>query len=277
MSFGFLSTFLFLFLVIVPEGVFAAAVSSAKPLNIRTPPGLASCKQGALTENILRHPVGESIRYYLDINGLSVGKVDFKIEAKGDYEGHSVIEYRSLFKLDSLLDVMLPMSGQAASLVPMQGSSPSMAMNRYSLGENQYDERIEVDASGKSVHAKRTKNTKMRETNRVFDFPVQDFLSAFYAFRVQAKKTQSGCTHIYANQRTYTVWFYEAGEEKIKTPVGHRKADKYRIEFGSERSKKMRQGHIWISQDGHFLPYKAEILGKRHIEARVHLYHFPRL
>jgi hypothetical protein len=277
MRFKILLNFILSFIILAPETTSAATVQSTKPLNIRTPPGLASCKKGALTENILRHPVGESIRYYLDINGLSVGKVDFKIEAKGDYEGHSVIEYRSLFKLDSLLDVMVPMSGQAASLVPMQGSSPSMAMNRYSLGDNQYDERIEIDAAGKSVHSKRTKNTKIRETNRIFDFPVQDFLSAFYAFRIQAKKAKSGCTHIYANQRTYTVWFYEAGEEEIKTPVGHRKSDKYRIEFGSERSKKMRQGHVWISQDGNFLPYKAEILGERHIEARVHLYHFPRL
>jgi len=267
---------IFLFTFLWSAQAFGAAATGPKVSPIRTPPGLASCKEGALSGELLRQPIGESIRYFLDVNGLSVGKVDFKIEAKGAYEGDSVIEYRSLFQLDSLLDVMLPMSGQAASLVPKDGSSPRMAMNRYSLGKNNYDERIEVDKSGKVVLSKRSKNEKTRQLQRTFDFPVQDFLSAFYAFRLQAKKDGSGCTHIYANQRTYTVWFYAAGEEEVKTPVGKRKADKYRVEFGSERSKKMRRGHIWVSQDGNYLPYKAEILGERHIEARVHLYHFPR-
>lgn len=275
MYFYFLLHFIFSFVLCIST-TWAAVVQPAKEISIRTPPGLPSCKQGALSKNLVRQPVGESIRYYLDINGLSVGTVDFKIEAQGSYEGLPVIEYRSLFKLDSLIDVMLPMSGQAAALVPMVGTSPLMAMNRYRLGKNNYDERIDLNDMGKRVYSKRSKNLKIKEVNRRYDFPIQDFLSAFYAFRLQAKLEKNGCTHIYANQRTYTVWFYEVGEEEVKTPLGNRKANKYRIEFGSERSKKMRQGYVWISQDGNFLPYRAEILGERHVEARVHLYHLPR-
>ena len=69
MYFSSLGLFIYFMFFTVPS-LWAATVKPAKVTAIRTPPGLSACTQGALGNKIVREPVGESIRYYLDINGL---------------------------------------------------------------------------------------------------------------------------------------------------------------------------------------------------------------
>ena len=63
----------------------------------RPPKGLEQCKEVLVATETYGMPVGETIRYAVDINGLSVGTIDFKVVIRGLYSGTEVHEFRSLF------------------------------------------------------------------------------------------------------------------------------------------------------------------------------------
>ena len=44
--------------------------------------------------------------------------------------------------------------------------------------------------------------------------------------------------------------------------AGLRLADRYRLRYGSERSSRIVEGTVWISQGTERLPYKAELFGE---------------
>lgn len=255
-----------------PTPIKAAAPASTPP---RTPDGLPRCSETLKPTADLPRDTGETIRYLVDLNGLSVGTIDFKIERQGTYEGQPVTEYRSLFKLDSLVSSFVPVEGRAASLVPASSFAPLVAMNRYRLDENEFEENVSFSADGRRVASVRTKNGKSKDEERAFPGPALDFVSGFYMFRSMPPLAE-GCTILYGNQRAYTVWVKYEGDEQVRTPVGYKPARRYRVRYASDRSKKPLDGKVWLSAAGDRLPFKATIDGPEKLEARIHHYEVGR-
>ena len=237
----------------------------------KTPAGLPRCFKGGVATRSMPNLQGETIRYVVDVDGLSLGTVDFKIERKGTFQGGPVIEYRSLFKLDSLVATFVPVEGRAATLVSEGEFWPRKAMNKYKLANDEIEESMTYLPQGRGVSSKRVKSGQRAEETRNFPTTVQDFVSGFYLLRRVAPTAES-CAIIYGNQRAFTVWVKPEGQEQVKTPVGLKLADKYEIRYGSDKSAKALTGHVWLGVDGDRLPYKAEIDGPHKVEARVYLY-----
>jgi len=220
----------------------------------RTPKGLQRCTELLVPESDLPSSVGEAIRYVVDVNGIGVGTVDFKIERQGDFGGKRVTEYRTQFNLDSLISILLSAKGRAASLVPSTGV-PVRSMSRLTNAKGKFDEDTIYVGDSSRVESKRSKNGKTKEAKRTFPYPVRDFLSGFYLLR-SLPANMNGCAVVYANHRAYTVWLKADGEEVIKTPVGMQSANRYRVRYGSERSKRVLEGKIWLAKDETRLPTK---------------------
>jgi hypothetical protein len=238
----------------------------------KTPSGLPQCSVTLAPSLAMPRLAGETIRYNVDIGGISVGTVDFKIEKNGTHEGEAVTEYRSLFKLDTLVSTFVPVEGRAAALVPREAYTPKVAMNHYELDKNTFEEDISLESDGKRLASRRKKNGELKKEERIFPSPVQDFVSGFYMLR-SLPADANGCAIIYGNQRAYTIWIKPDGTERIKTPIGMQLTDRYVITYGSEKSKKPFTAHLWMSQgSGMRLPYQAQIDGDQTLIARVHLY-----
>lgn len=237
----------------------------------KVPEGFPSCEDPIDISGDLPRTLGETIRYVVDVDGVSIGRVDFRVEREGVVEGLPVTEYRSLFELDSLVASVIPVKGQAAALVPSRRASPIRAMNRYTLRDDRFEEDLSFTVGASSVNSKRLKNGKEKRVKRSFAEPVRDFISGFYMIRSLPREV-NGCTIIYANQRAYTIWVEHAGEDSVQTPVGVKRADTYTIRYANERSKKALSGKIWISQDRARLPYRMLLDGKHTLDANIHLY-----
>ncbi len=248
-----------------------AGKRATEPRAPKTPAGMPQCHDPMEPAAELPRGAGETVRYVVDVNGLSLGTIDFKIERRGTFSGQPVTEYRSLFKLDSLVSTFMPVEGRAAALVPDSSFAPVTAMSHYTLDKNQFEENQTFSKNGAAVASKRVKNGKPSEDERLFPGPATDFVSAFYFVRSLPPQA-SGCVIIYGNHRAYTVWIKGDGKERIKTPVGFREADRYAILYASDRAKQTAEGHVWIATDGSRLPYKADLVGRERLEARVHLY-----
>jgi hypothetical protein len=219
----------------------------------------------------LPRAVGETVRYVVDVNGLSVGTIDFRIEKRGTFGGQPVTEYRSLFKIDQLVGTVLPVEGRAAALVGDASYWPTQAMSKYTMDKNDFEESQTYAAGGRGVSSRRVKNGKPNEESRVFPGPAQDFVSAFYLVR-SLPPDVSGCAIIYASQRAYTVWIKPDGDEKVMTPVGLKQARRYAIVWASDKAKKPADAKLWVGDGPDRLPLKAELFGPGHLEARIHLY-----
>lgn len=235
----------------------------------RVPAGFPACESTMQLERDLPRSVGETIRYVIDVDGVSVGKIDFQIARSGLVDGRSATEYRSLFHLDSLVSSVVPMKGQAATIVPQRGFSPIRSMNRYTLRKNRFEE--DVSFTQASVASTRKKNGRQKDVKRRFAEPVHDFISGFYMMRSLPKKA-NGCTIIFSNQRAYTFWFEYSGVENVKTPVGMKRADRYNVRYANERSKKVLRGTIWIGEGDSRLPYRLSVNGKHRLDAHIHTY-----
>lgn len=237
----------------------------------KTPDGLAGCKEGIVFDGVLPRHLGETIRYTVEIDGLSVGLVDFKTEREGIFEGQPVTEYRSHFQIDSLVATLVPVEGRAAAIVPVGQSRAIHAMNKYRLKEKNYEEELSWQEDPPRLLSKRSRGAKTRTVQRLFTAESRDFITAFYMLRAMKPKF-SGCTLIFANQRAYTIALTYAGEERVKTPVGLKDAYRYDIIYAHERSKTPIQASVWLSQSDDRLPYQAEIRGRSHLLARIHLF-----
>lgn len=273
--------------------VFGAATTSAGPLTQHpaiqrgaqaiqrpiTPPkvpdGFPACTSGMELNRDLPRTLGETISYAVDVQGVSIGSINFRVERAGTVEGVPVTEYRSLFRLDALVSSVIPVRGQAAAIVPVQQRAPIRAMNRYTLRKDRFEEVMSFRAGASRVESARTKNGKNKEVKRSFAEPVRDFISGFYMMRALPEEA-NGCTVIYANQRAYTIWFEHDGLESVKTPVGMRPARRYKVRYANERSKKVLEGMIWISDDSARLPYRMRVDGKASMDAHIRSYSVAR-
>jgi hypothetical protein len=237
----------------------------------KTPDGLSGCNEGIDYKGELPRHLGETIRYTVEVNGLSVGLVDFKTEREGLFKGQPVTEYRSHFQIDSLVATLVPVEGRAASIVPEGKNQPIHAMNRYRLKQKNYEEELSWDKDTSRLISKRSREGKPRTVKRLFTSESRDFITAFYLLRAMKPKF-SGCTLLFANQRAYTIELKYAGEDKVQTPVGLKEAYRYEVIYAHERSKKPVHATIWMSKSSDRLPYQAEIRGRSHLFARIHLF-----
>ncbi len=247
-------------------GVVTREISAPK-----VPKGFPACEDPLEISGDLPRTLGETIRYVVEVDGVSIGQIDFRVEREGVVEGQPVTEYRSLFELDALVASVIPVKGQAAALVPNRRVAPIRAMNRYTLRKDRFEESLSFSAGAASVQSKRLKNGKEKQVERSFSEPVRDFISGFYMMRSLPREVK-GCTIIYANQRAYTIWLEHQGEDSVQTPVGVKRADKYSVRYANERSKKALSGTIWMSQDRARLPYRMLLDGKHSLDANIHLY-----
>jgi len=215
--------------------------------------------------------IGETVRYVVDVDGLSVGVVDFRTTQRGHDAGQVVTEYRSQFKLDSLVASLLPVDGRAASLVQDARGQPLRAMNQYTVADRHYEETVVWDTNSGKLTSERKRGEKSKTVTRTFDVMTRDFVSGFYFLRALPRES-SGCTVIYGSQRAYIVHLKYAGEERVSTPVGSRPADRYEIRYAHERSKKIANATVWLSLGPDRLPYRAEIIAQNTLDARIHLY-----
>lgn len=261
----------------VPElfllSLVAVDPSAATASPPKTPAGLEPCRRPSLNrdESLHNGPLGELIRYNVSVDGVEVGRVDFKVERRGAVDGKAATEYRSQFKVDRLLAALVPMEGRAASVIADGRRTPFRAMSTYTAADNRYEEKLSYTDGSTRVSSTRKKNGKSVTAERRFSASVGDFVSSFYAVRSMPRRF-SGCTIIYANQRAYTIWITHDGEEAVETAVGQRPADRYRIRYGHEKAKAIHDGLIWISQTTERLPYAVEWRGKHNVRAYVHLY-----
>jgi len=237
----------------------------------RTPPGMAGCAHAMLPRADLIRTVGETVRYWVQVNGISVGTVDFQVYKNGQFERAQVTEYRSQFKLDALVASFIPVEGRAAALVPFGGRLAERAMMQFTSTAVHFEENLTLDADGRTLSVKRKRNETTNEEKRRFATPVTDFVTAFYWAR-SIDQDAKGCVLIYGNQRVYTVWVQPDGQEQVPTPVGARFADRYRLRYATEKSKQPIDAVFWLATDATRLPYRAEILGPNHVEATVHLF-----
>lgn len=242
----------------------------------KTPSDLPQCKEPLSITGNLPSTAGETIRYLVDVEGLSVGTIDFKIERQGSFSGEAVTEYRSLFKLDSLVASFVPVEGRAASLVGTSTHLPLTSTNRYKTDKSTIEEDLKY--SKKSLHlasSRRLREGAQAKTEeRDFNSPALDFVSAYYAMRSFPADT-NGCALLYANQRAYTIWVKHVGQENVKTPTGTKPADKYELRYASEKSAKIFKASVWLATDASRLPYVMRVDGDKSIEARVHTYEVP--
>ena len=237
-----------------------------------TPPELPQCTDPLHITGELPHTAGETIRYLVDVEGLSVGTIDFKIERQGSFQGTDATEYRSLFKLDSLVASFVPVEGRAASLIATGSHVPLTSTNRYKAEKTNYEEDVAWSADGRHVSSSRVRDGgQAKKEERDFNTTALDFVSAYYAMRSFPPDT-NGCALLYANQRAYTIWVKHTGQESVKTPTGMKPADKYELRYASEKSPTIFNATIWLATDASRLPYKMKSDGKKSIEARVHIY-----
>ncbi|MBI5507422.1 MAG: DUF3108 domain-containing protein [Deltaproteobacteria bacterium] len=237
----------------------------------RTPKGLAPCVRTLATSTPLSRAQGEAVRYLVEVDGVSLGTVDFKVERRGGFEGKSVTEYRSLFKLDALVATFVPVEGRAAAIVVDGDYWPAKAMDRYHLDKDNLEEDLALTADGRGFTVKQVRNGKTTNDKRTFPNPVLDFVTGFYLVRALPRE-MNGCTIIYGNQRAYTIWIKPDGREKVRTPVGFKDADRYLLKYGSEKSPRPYDAVVWIGDQPARLPYRVRLSGKHTLEAHIHLY-----
>lgn len=261
-------------LALQATGLAKMSVSPHRAPGVRPPPTPAGgkvCDRPLSTNNDLPRYAGEAVRYLVNVNGLSVGTIDFKIEKNGTFNGQAVTEYRSLFRLDALVSTVVAVDGRALSLVPANVTGPAQAVSSYRFNDIQFEESASFAPGNKKVSSSRSKNGQKKDEQREFPMSVVDFVSGFYLVRA-LPETMNGCAVLYGNQRAYTIWVEPNGQEEVKTPVGLKPAQRYKISYTHEKAKRWEQGTFWLSTTPERLPYKAEVNGQNHLEAFVHMY-----
>ena len=95
------------------------------------------------------------------INGISIGTIDFRIEGNGLIGDARMTEYRSVFKLDSLVSTFVPVEGRAATLVPDGQHVPSQSMNRYTARGKNVIEDMTFRPGALRLHSRRVKSGRL--------------------------------------------------------------------------------------------------------------------
>ncbi len=243
----------------------------AAPKKAKPPKGLDECSEPYTLDVSHRWPIGERIRYGLWLDGLAVGSVEFGVANQGNVNNIEATEFVSRFKVDELVAALLPVHGEAHSIVPVGSIMPLRMWNDYFLDGRKYRETFDQPRSG-MLKAERVRDgsAKVRAT-RELPGPILDFVSGFYVLRSGSLK-ESACTLVFGSHRVHTVHLEPLGNEDVATPIGQRPAEKLRIRYGAERSKVVHEAFIWVSTSADRLPYRVEIKGKHHIIVKIDMY-----
>lgn len=252
----------------ISSGLVTPAAQSRAP---KTPHGLPRCEKPLTPVDDLPRLTGERLRYHVEVIGLPLGTVDFEVARRGRFRGQPVTEYRGRVDPDPLVEAMVTIEGSAAALVPESSFSPVQSLTRYRLRKDQVSELQTYDAAGRTVVSKRSRNGSEKLEQRQFHAPVQDLVTGFYLLRRLPRDT-AGCTVVYANHKAYTIWVTPEGRERVDTPKGERVADRYRVRYGSDRTKMIREARVWISTGPERIPYLGEALNPFHPVLRLQGY-----
>ena len=233
---------------------------------------LPACRASWRVDAPMPQRVGEALRYTVDVNGVGVGTIDFKVHRQGHYAGRAVTEYRSLFNLDALVAALIPANGQATALVRAQTAWPTVALSHYTSGDHVIDEKMQFSDDGQDIVLERTKDGNTTHLKRHEGQVLMDFVTGFYRLRSLSHEREA-CGFVFGNERLYTFWFTPEGPDERKTPVGIRPAWRYGLRYASDRFPNVViHGKLWTAADATALPYEVELTGARHLQARLHTY-----
>ena len=246
-------------------------LADARPRAPIPPKGLEPCIEPFRLESTAEWPIGEKIRYSLWLDGLAVGSVEFRVANSGVSAGKPASEFVSRFKVDELVATVLPVNGEAHSIVEKDSLVPLRMWNDYFLNNKKYHESFTQQEVGKLKAIRERQGSAQLKTQRTFPGAVLDFVSGFYLLRA-GRVTAPTCALVFGSHRAFTVAIEPMGTETVETPIGRRPADKIRLRYGAERSKRTREALVWISQSDDRLPYRVEIHGEHHIVVKIDMY-----
>lgn len=248
-----------------------SVVAHAAPRAPTPPKGLQPCNAPYELTNPSDWPIGEKIRYSLWLDGLAVGSVEFRVANAGETSGTRAYEFVSRFKVDELVATVLPVNGEAHSIVEQRSLVPLKMWNDYHLNGKEYHESFTQESPGKLKALRERQGSAQLKTQRMFPGAVLDFVSGFYLLRA-GRITAPTCALVFGSHRAFTVSLEPLGTETVETPIGQRPAEKLLLRYGAERSKRTREAVIWLSESSDRLPYRVEIKGEHHIIVKIDMY-----
>lgn len=253
-------------------------MARAEPVPQAAPTWVQNTPCDASTQNWPQPPakIGETLRYAIDLDGLSLARADTVVARRTQQQNQTFIEYRSRLQTDQVVQLLLPVQGDAASLVPVQGPQqyPHQARQYYRWGDSHYFEQFDggnnrqLLASWQGDHAPPANLGPLMQQEIT---PAFDWLSAFYALRGLPKKGAS-CLRVYGHHQTYRVWLRPDGSERVSTPVGRQQADCYEVYYESLQPHKAGSGRIWLSQTQARIPLQMQMQSNRCFRARLQMY-----
>ena len=189
----------------------------------------------------------------------------------GQTAGTRAYEFVSRFKVDELVATVLPVNGEAHSVVKQSSLVPLRMWNDYHLNGKEYHESFTQKSPGKLKALRERQGSAQLKTERTFPGGVLDFVSGFYLLRA-GRVTTPTCALVFGSHRAFTVSLEPLGTETVETPIGQRPAEKLLLRYGAERSKRTREAIVWLSQSADRLPYRVEIKGEHHIIVKIDMY-----
>jgi len=261
-------TFLFVSLFLTAS---TAQALETHPEIPKTPSGLLQCIHPLTPHKAFPRAPGEKLQYDLELFGINLGTASFEIKRRGTFRGVPVTEYRTSVDTASMVDLLTTVEGNAAAIVPDGHFAPVQAASSYVFRNHKEQEFQTYKLHGKKVVSKRNRNGKTSTQQKHFQTPVMDFLTGFYLLRGLSQNT-SGCTIVYSGHKAFTLWIQPQRTETISTLFGKQSAHRYRIRYGSNRSKKIKEVLLWLSTDEKRLPLRIEGLTKFHPIAELTSY-----
>lgn len=220
--------------------------------------------------------LGETLRYAVDLDGLSLARADTFVAKRSEQQNQTFIEYRGRLQTDQMVQLLLPVQGDAASWVAVASTHlyPHQARQYYRWGDSHYLEQFDHNHDHQTLgswQGDHAPNAQMAPLLRQDIGPAFDWLSAFYALR-GLPKTGTSCLQIYGHHQMYQVWLRPDGVERIKTPVGHQQADCYEVYYEALQPRKGGLGRIWLSQTRARIPLQMQMRSSRSFCARLQMY-----
>jgi hypothetical protein len=211
-------------------------------------------------------PVGEQLRFRLDVLGAEVGTFDAAAEPTATTSGgrKAALELRGRAKTNAFVSTNLgEYQAFATALL-----APDLSTLHYKeeIDEGQTHKAADVDFPPRSGHlpAEATLNGNPDPLELVAASPARDMLSTLYVVRAQ-QLAKPVCFDVYAGRKVWRVAGQMAGREEIETPLGKFAS----LRFDGEATRLddptvQRPMHIWVTDDARRLPLVAmgEVKGK---------------
>ena len=222
-----------------------------------TPPGLAPCTSPIHALTSLPRDLGEEVRYGIEAMHIPLGSADLTISRAGTFAGQPVTEYRAEVRSIGIADALIQVEGHAAALVTDADARPVQAAARYTYQRDARREMLRFGENGRRVDSERVVKGKQVVQSPLFKEPVYDLLTSFYVAR-RLPPSVRGCVVIYAGQEAYTLWLSPEGVEEFETIFGKRRAERYGVQYASNRNRAVHELSLWIDAQEPRLPLRVE-------------------